>query len=357
MKRFTNPFASGPVVAWKQSFRRASIRRKGAMLVLICVMIFAFLATVAFSVDIAYMHLVRAELRTATDAAAKAAAEALSRTQDIDEAVAQGQRVAAANLVAGEPLQLARTDFSFGRSEQQPDGKFLFATSGVPLNSVRVAGDKTNASLSGGVTLFFGRMMGVTSFEPRESSAATYIERDIGLVVDRSGSMFGQKFRDLQEAVRIFIATLEANPTEERVGLASYSTFASEDVPLTKDLSEINRAMTGMPVTGLTSISRGIIAGEGVMATGRSRDFVERTLIVMTDGQHNRGQEPRIPARRLADDGIKIFTITFGRNADQARMREIASIGGGKHFHANNGTQLKAVFREIAVTLNTIVTE
>ena len=39
---------------------------------MICVMIFAFMVTVAFSVDIAYMHLVRSELRSTTDAAAKA---------------------------------------------------------------------------------------------------------------------------------------------------------------------------------------------------------------------------------------------------------------------------------------------
>lgn len=61
------------------------------MLPLICLMLVAFMVTVIFSVDVAYMQLVKSELRTATDAAAKAAAEALSRTQDVNAAIARGK--------------------------------------------------------------------------------------------------------------------------------------------------------------------------------------------------------------------------------------------------------------------------
>jgi Flp pilus assembly protein TadG len=56
----------------KQGTRAAAKHRRGAMLVLVLVMIVAFIVTVAFSVDIAYMNLVKSELRSATDAAAKA---------------------------------------------------------------------------------------------------------------------------------------------------------------------------------------------------------------------------------------------------------------------------------------------
>ncbi len=47
-------------------------------------MMIVFLATVAFSVDVAYMQLSKVQLRTATDAAARAAGESLSREQDLD---------------------------------------------------------------------------------------------------------------------------------------------------------------------------------------------------------------------------------------------------------------------------------
>jgi Ca-activated chloride channel family protein len=144
---------------------------------------------------------------------------------------------------------------------------------------------------------------------------------------------------------------------DERVGLASYATTESENVQLTESLNLINDAMNSMPVAGLTNISGGIDAGGRVMSRGRSRDFVERTMIVLTDGLQNRGRPARDAARAQAALGTAIHSITFGRDADQAAMREVASIGGGRYFHADDGTELRRVFEEIALTLSTILTE
>ena len=51
-----------------------SHERRGAAHILITVMLLAFLVTGAMAIDFAYMQLIRTELRTATDAAAKAGA-------------------------------------------------------------------------------------------------------------------------------------------------------------------------------------------------------------------------------------------------------------------------------------------
>ncbi len=340
-----------------QTTRRGQKDRKGAMLVLIVVMLIAFMATVAFSVDIAYMHLTRTELRTATDAAAKAAAIELSRTFDEQAAIEKGQEIAIQNFVANEGLRLADADFQFGRSEEQANGRFEFSTASTPRNSVRVGGRRTADSLGGPIPLFFGNVMGVEFFEPRTSAAATYIERDVVLVVDRSGSMLGPKIADLISAIDIFVETLDQTPVEEQVGLASYNDRASEDVQITSDLTQITDGMAALPIGGFTSISRGMAAGRQVMLKGRGAQFVERTFIVMTDGRHNRGPEPRIEAQKLARDGVKIHTITFGADADQDRMREVAQIGSGEHFHALTGDQLRDIYREIALSLATVITE
>lgn len=338
----------------KTDYRHRS--RNGAMLVLIAIMMIGFMVAVAFSIDIAHMHLSRTELRTATDAASKAAATTLAQTQDTDLAITRGQQIAAANTVNGDPLLLDRGDFTFGRSVEMGSGKFEFASGGIPRNSVLVDGRRTTGSRSGPVPLFFGNIFGVEFFEPSTSATATYIERDIVLVVDRSGSMRGQKFRDLVNAIGTFTATLDQTPVDEEVGLASYSEFATEDVQLTGNLQQISDAMQSLPVGGFTSISRGMDAGKSIMDQSRGQEFVERTMIVMTDGRHNRGAEPRGVARDLADDGVTIHTITFGSDADEPRMEEVAEIGGGRHFHADNGLELEQVYREIALTLSTMMT-
>lgn len=337
---------------------RLAGQRQGAMLILICVMIFAFLVTVAFSVDIAYMHLVKSELRSATDAAAKAAAESLARTQDVQRSLDRGKEIARENLVANQGLILRDSDFDFGRSELAPSGKFVFTSGRSPTNSVRVLGKRDQGSPSGSVRLFFGRIFNVFSFEPQETATATYVQRDIVLVVDRSGSMLDDnKFIGLQAAVSIFNATLDASPVQERVGLASYSTTATEDIELTDNLSVINAAMTSMPVSGFTNISGGMDAGGNIMSRGRSRQFVERTMIVLTDGIQNRGRPARLAAADEAARGTVIHAITFGRDAERRVMQEVATIGNGRYFHANDNSQLAQVFREIALTLSTLITE
>lgn len=336
--------------------RRAKTRR-GAMLILIAIMLFMFLITMAFSIDIAQMHLSRAELRTASDAAANAAATTLADTLDRNAAIARGQQIAAANRVNNDPLLLAPSDFDFGRSERQPNGKYQFTTGGAPLNGVRVNGRRTVGSRSGAVPLLFGNVTGTDLFEPTMTATATYIERDITLVIDRSGSMAGRKFADLTAALQIFTDLLSSTPVEEQVGLASYNDRASEDVQLTENFSEITDALGRLRTTGFTSISRGMQAGQNIASRGRPPEFVERTMIVMTDGQHNRGIEPRVVAADLADDKVTIHTITFGNGADIRRMREVADIGGGRHYHALTGAELQEVYREIALTLGTVLTD
>ncbi len=117
---------------------RALGGRTGSASVLIVTMMFVFIVTAAFTVDYAYMQLVRTELRSATDAAAKAGAEALSRTQDTNAARFEAIRYAAANSVGGRPFRLNNNDITIGRVSSNANGKWNFQAGGSPPNAVRV---------------------------------------------------------------------------------------------------------------------------------------------------------------------------------------------------------------------------
>ena len=86
--------------------------RRGAMLVLIAICLPLCVIMAAFAVDVAWMQLVRTELRTATDAAARAGAKELSLSQDTAAARDRAKQAARRNKVAGEPLQLAGPRYS-----------------------------------------------------------------------------------------------------------------------------------------------------------------------------------------------------------------------------------------------------
>ena len=67
------------------------VTRHGAMLVLIAVCLPLCIIMAGFAINVAWMQLVRAELRTATDSASRAAAKELSLSQSTDTARARAK--------------------------------------------------------------------------------------------------------------------------------------------------------------------------------------------------------------------------------------------------------------------------
>ena len=110
----------------------SSDQRSGAAHILIAAMLFTFLVVAAMTVDTAYMQLIRTELRTATDAAAKAGAEALVRTQDGNAAKAAAVQYANLNKVGGQPFRISQNDVTLGRVTGQNNGSWTFAANSTP---------------------------------------------------------------------------------------------------------------------------------------------------------------------------------------------------------------------------------
>ena len=335
---------------------RIAQQRSGTVLVLMAVLMSALALTVALSIDIAYIHVSKMELRAATDAAARAASVTLASTQDLKLATERGKAIAGMNKVGGVPLALQDANFVYGNSSRNASGSFVFVPGKTPYNGVKVNVDLGSGLMAGAIKPFFKEVHGVGGIAPKQEAIATYLERDIVLVVDRSGSMDGKPYQDLCDAVQIFLDTLKESEVKEYVGLASYSSDSSIDCGFTQELDNINTTVRGKKVTGGTNIGAGISSGYDIITTGRSKLFVDRTIVVMTDGCHNFGTDPLISATSVAADGVTIHAITFGTGADKSRMQKVAQIGGGRYLHADTGTELKNAFKEIALTLTTILT-
>jgi Ca-activated chloride channel homolog len=360
------------------------------MLVLVAVCLPLFIIMAAFAVDVAWMQLTRTELRTATDAASRAGAKTLSLVQSEDAARASAKDAALRNRVANTPLLITDREIEVGVGTQsRTDSRFVFRSGGTQLNAVRVTGKRTASSAAGPVALFLGRVMGVTHFEPQHVATSTQLDRDICLVVDRSGSMMESltggnvpggacnpphptlsRWGALNTAVAGFLAELDKTAQREQCGMASYSsagsgcglTFTTSDVnsELEFEYSKIRGEMarlSSQPVQGFTAISAGIDNGVRVLTSRRVRPFAVRTMVLMTDGRHNTGREPILSAREAAEKNITIHTVTFSSEADFARMRAVADATGGTHFHAPDAASLERIFRQIAATLPVMLTE
>ncbi|MCP4175336.1 MAG: VWA domain-containing protein [Fuerstiella sp.] len=341
--------------------------RRGAMLPLIVICLPVILAFSAYAVNIAWMQLTRTELRTATDAAARAGSRMLSRTQDTDIARSVAIDAASRNTVAGNALALDSADVTFGTSAPDAAGDWLFTqkpedTNG--LNGVHITGRRTSGSASGSVPMLFTGLFDRGHFEPVKTAVASHMDRDVMLVLDRSGSMArrtpgGNRWRDMKRAVTAFLSALISTPQDELVGVATYSTSSTLDENMTLNYAQLTATIDKLSVGGWTAIGKGLQDGiAGITDPSFARANAAKTIVVMTDGQHNRGIMPEIVARKAHDTyGITVHTITFSRSADRSHMQLVARNGGGRHWHADDQAELIAVFEEIANNLPTLLTE
>ncbi|MFT5528108.1 MAG: Ca-activated chloride channel family protein [Pirellulaceae bacterium] len=345
----------------KRQRRRVQLsQRKGSVIALVVTMMIAFIAASAISIDFAYMQLVQTQLRSATDAAARAGGEALSRGLSEEEVRQEVKDIAELNSVAGAPLLIRDQEIIFGRANSQTNARYLFAPNATPINAVQVIGRRTDSSASGNVNMMLGPFFGKDTFQTSKSAVATIQDRDIAMVIDRSGSMDWVTSRSdktkrmvaLKKAIKVFRRVLDQTIGQEQLAITSYSSSARIDSSLALDYEHFDKKIKDTLPSGATNIGSGIKAAQTVLTDiTRIRPTAKRVMIVMTDGQHNTGKDPEQAAReaRAAMNGnLIIHTITFSSGADISRMQRVAAIGDGLHVHADNSDELEDKFELIA---------
>lgn len=411
--------------------RKNRRQRLGGVTILLAVVLPMLAILAAFAINSAHMQMVRTELVIATDAAARSAGRTFSEEQTVEDAMDAAQATAALNNVNGAPLQLsddsASLDIEFGSSSQtNSSGRFNFTRiptdqiSGneLTVSSVRINAKRNGSSLGGPVDLIFPTLLARSTFSPEFSSTAMQVDRDISLVLDRSGSMewptydwpngtspwsnsainagvnagllyyrrgrlyysggvsqYGfydyvwehhlglgspppTPWEDLVVAVNAFLDVLDQTPQNELVSIASYSNNGRLDMWLSHDFGAVRAELNSLSTGGGTGIGNGMNEGKRAFTHSNARPFASKTMVVMTDGNHNSGTTPDIVAEDLmGSHNMNIQTVTFGGGANQNAMRDVATIGQGKHYHADSGAELVAAFEEIANNLPTILTK
>ena len=184
--------------------------RRGAITPLFAILLPVLLVLCGFAVNLAYMQKVSTELKVATDCAAHAAGRAMSIHQTTDAAIAQATLTAQTNKVAGRIIDVASEEgagddyleITFGQSIRANNGYGRYEFTQIPKAQVDSGAKRaTSVAVRARVDLplvfqvmnydYFGGHM--RSFTARRRSIATQIDRDIALVLDRSGSMLYYK--------------------------------------------------------------------------------------------------------------------------------------------------------------------
>ena len=363
--------------------------RDGVVIVLMVLLLPIAVLMAAIAINLAYIELSRTELIIATDAAARAGGRDLITTGSVATARTRAQQLALANPVAGTGLNLAAGDIQFGTSTRSGSGRYNFIVNPFNPNALRVTGHRDAMNANGPISLLMPSVLGTGSVSTTQQAVSTQMEVDIGLVVDRSGSMayaaneiagalpvpalapvgwawgdpvpLGSRWLDLVAAVNVFASELSTSPGSELLSLSSYNDTPLTNTSLTSTYASALFAMNLYSLSfanGATNIGGGIAEGAGALLfSPAQRAGAAKVLVVLTDGNHNTGLDPLIAAQDAADDGIMIFTVTFSNEANQTSMQQVANIGNGRHYHASNAAELSNVFRDIAASLPTLLTK
>jgi hypothetical protein len=115
---------------------------------------------------------------------------------------------------------------------------------------------------------------------------------------------------------------------------------------LLPDLQDVKDSLSTDP-EGNTNIAIGIKQAEQELTSDRAGSDHEKFMIVLSDGEDNRGDDPTTVAENV-DDNITIYSVGFAE-AGKSQMQGIANGGStnGSYFPADNASQLVDIFDEI----------
>ena len=171
---------------------------------------------------------------------------------------------------------------------------------------------------------------------------------NLSIVLDRSGSMMGEKLEAAKEAARSLVQRLWP---EDVVSVVTYDNEVQVVAqPETGEhQADLPNRISGIRAGGATNLSGGWLKGREFVAAGQRAGEVNRVLL-LTDGLANAGiTEPETLTglcQSAAEVGITTTTIGFGAGYDEILLTAMARAGGGNDYYIEHADQAPGVFEE-----------
>jgi len=189
-------------------------------------------------------------------------------------------------------------------------------------------------------------------------TTGTLAPLNVALVLDRSGSMAGDPFRNMVGAAETFVNQLRDG---DRISVIAFSDGVYEGVPPIV-IDPNTRAAAVASIRGLrdgggTNFSGGLLAGLYEVFSA-FQYWQLNQVILFSDGQPNIGitstSELARIAERAAEHGVSVTTIGFGMEHDELLMQGIADASGGYYYYVDKPDDFSQIFqREAGAILRT----
>ena len=157
---------------------------------------------------------------------------------------------------------------------------------------------------------------------------------DIAFILDSSGSV-RYHYREEKDFIKTIARTVVISENVVHAGVVTFSSHAINSINLNAytDSSSFNNAVDSIPfLAGGTRIDLGLLLARDMMifANNGSRSNAQKLLVLLTDGQQNRGTDLSDIGKRILKQGISIVAIGVG---NQIAYSQLASIAGATNVY------------------------
>ena len=189
---------------------------------------------------------------------------------------------------------------------------------------------------------------------PRINTIDQVIPKDLILVLDRSGSMDGEKFQQAQQATRYILDNLNRG---DRFNLITFSTgiqtYASRLRPAS-EASEARSWLDSLQAEGSTDINRALLEAATMVDPERST-----YLIFLTDGLPTEGvtdsQSILSNFTANARDNLRLFAFGVGYDVDTILLDTLSQDHHGRSTYVQPGMNLDEILSSFYTSISTPV--
>ncbi|GAB4581993.1 MAG: VWA domain-containing protein [Anaerolineales bacterium] len=212
----------------------------------------------------------------------------------------------------------------------------------------------------------------------------------------------------LEAAKDAAISFIDRQDPEIQIGIVAFAGFAVQVQEPTNDRELLYEAVESLVTARRTAIGSAILEAINALAEFDSAvtpfsyqdservrrpvpegEYLQHTIVLLTDGVANAGPFPLEAAQQAVDRGIRVYTIGFGtanpnspfggpncndsifsggqfgggqfggggggfnRGIDEATLQEIAKMSGGTYYSATSANELQEVFQQLPVYMIT----
>jgi Ca-activated chloride channel family protein len=173
---------------------------------------------------------------------------------------------------------------------------------------------------------------------------------DMVIVLDRSGSMGGEKIADAKQAALNLLSSLSAR---DRFGLVTYSDGVQRYSNLVRvtpaNRERLRSLIRRISAGGATNLGAGLQEGINLLQSVRENGNV-RKVILISDGLANRGIVDPVSLGNMASISVEkefaVSTVGVGTDFNEHLMTLIADRAAGNYYYLENPNSFAEVFRK-----------